>query len=384
MIRAVDFLEHVADKVALFNEVYRLLAPGGLLLSQTPSTDGRGAFQDPTHCLDPATRVLMADLTWRQLGDVHTGDVLLGLDEHGRMGPAGSNKRRLLPTTVEACCAIRKDALRIVLEDGREIVASADHRFLWRGHASNTYWRTAGELQAGELLRQVIPPWGSSSYEDGWIGGMLDGEGSLRTRTDAQGQTTRAAPGGGTAVSIAQKHGPVYGRVVAYLRARDYHFTETEQRHAEVWRLNPGVVGRVNVSRTSEILRLLGQACPTRFPHDWWHGSYLSGSNGDGWIRIAAIEPIGERELIDIQTTTHTFIAEGLVTHNCAFYNEHSFWYYTDPRYQAYVPEVIARFQVSRLVTYFPTEWHEQNQIPYVCANLIALKDGAPRNGGLT
>ena len=67
-----------------------------------------------------------------------------------------------------------------------------------------------------------------------------------------------------------------------------------------------------------------------------------------------------------------------------AFYNEHSFWYYTDPRYQAYVPEVIARFQVSRLVTYFPTEWHEQNQIPYVCANLIALKDGAPRNGGLT
>ena len=49
VIRAVDFLEHVADKVALINELYRLLAPGGLLLSQTPSTDGRGAFQDPTH-----------------------------------------------------------------------------------------------------------------------------------------------------------------------------------------------------------------------------------------------------------------------------------------------------------------------------------------------
>ncbi len=49
VIRAVDFFEHVADKVALINELYRLLAPGGLLLSQTPSTDGRGAFQDPTH-----------------------------------------------------------------------------------------------------------------------------------------------------------------------------------------------------------------------------------------------------------------------------------------------------------------------------------------------
>jgi glycosyltransferase involved in cell wall biosynthesis len=67
-----------------------------------------------------------------------------------------------------------------------------------------------------------------------------------------------------------------------------------------------------------------------------------------------------------------------------AFYNEHSFWYYTEPQYRAYVPEVTARFQCSRLVTYFPSEWHEQNRIPYVCANLIALKDGAPRNGGPT
>ena len=35
----------------------------------------------------------------------------------------------------------------------------------------------------------------------------------------------------------------------------------------------------------------------------------------------------------------------------------------------------------SRLVTYFPTEWHEQHKIPYVCANLIAIKEG-PRQGG--
>ncbi len=32
------------------NEIYRILVPGGWLLSRTPSTDGRGAFQDPTHC----------------------------------------------------------------------------------------------------------------------------------------------------------------------------------------------------------------------------------------------------------------------------------------------------------------------------------------------
>lgn len=50
VIRAVDFLEHIPDKVHVIKEIYRVLAHGGMLLSMTPSTDGRGAFQDPTHC----------------------------------------------------------------------------------------------------------------------------------------------------------------------------------------------------------------------------------------------------------------------------------------------------------------------------------------------
>lgn len=49
VIRAFDFLEHLPDKIFTMNEIYRALVPGGWLLSNTPSTDGRGAFQDPTH-----------------------------------------------------------------------------------------------------------------------------------------------------------------------------------------------------------------------------------------------------------------------------------------------------------------------------------------------
>jgi len=65
-VRAFDFLEHVptcrdstcdhgADGMAgkcivgLMNELYRVLAPGGWIISCTPSTDGRGGFQDSTH-----------------------------------------------------------------------------------------------------------------------------------------------------------------------------------------------------------------------------------------------------------------------------------------------------------------------------------------------
>jgi len=49
VIRAVDFLEHVPDRIAVMNKIWELLAHGGMLLSMTPSTDGRGAWQDPTH-----------------------------------------------------------------------------------------------------------------------------------------------------------------------------------------------------------------------------------------------------------------------------------------------------------------------------------------------
>jgi len=64
-----------------------------------------------------------------------------------------------------------------------------------------------------------------------------------------------------------------------------------------------------------------------------------------------------------------------------AFYNENSFWYWVDDNYRRYVPEIKVNFQVSQLFTHFPSEWHKTHNIPYVCANLIAIKEG-PRQGG--
>lgn len=49
VIRAQDALEHLSDPVFTMQEIHRVLAPDGILLSATPSTDGRGAWQDPTH-----------------------------------------------------------------------------------------------------------------------------------------------------------------------------------------------------------------------------------------------------------------------------------------------------------------------------------------------
>lgn len=49
VFRAQDALEHMKDPLNTMKEIYRCLAPYGWLLVEVPSTDGRGAFQDPTH-----------------------------------------------------------------------------------------------------------------------------------------------------------------------------------------------------------------------------------------------------------------------------------------------------------------------------------------------
>jgi glycosyltransferase involved in cell wall biosynthesis len=49
LFRAHDALEHLSDTIHVMKEAHRCLAPKGWFLTFTPSTDGRGAFQDPTH-----------------------------------------------------------------------------------------------------------------------------------------------------------------------------------------------------------------------------------------------------------------------------------------------------------------------------------------------
>lgn len=50
-VRASHFIEHIPQPkvIKTFNEIYRILVPGGMFEINVPPTTGRGAFCDPTH-----------------------------------------------------------------------------------------------------------------------------------------------------------------------------------------------------------------------------------------------------------------------------------------------------------------------------------------------
>jgi O-antigen biosynthesis protein len=64
-----------------------------------------------------------------------------------------------------------------------------------------------------------------------------------------------------------------------------------------------------------------------------------------------------------------------------SFWNQNSFWYWTDPNYQKHLG-VQCPWQDTCTNTWFPSDWHRANNIPVVVSHLLALKDG-PRFHGL-
>lgn len=60
-----------------------------------------------------------------------------------------------------------------------------------------------------------------------------------------------------------------------------------------------------------------------------------------------------------------------------SFYNENSFWYYTRQEQAKYINTPV-KFQNQRLVTFYPTEWHQKHLISYVKADLMKFDGRVP------
>src|ERR1035437_3334597 len=258
-------------------------------------------------CHSPSMRVLLADRRWVPIGTLQVGDELVSVDENAPNLGKG-HRRKMRRARVEAVREVFDDAFRITLENGVKLIATGPHRYLCKIRGGEgPVWRTVYKMKVGDEIRALADPWGDTSIEDGWFGGLLDGEGSMRQK-----------PEGGFELCVSQVPGAVLDRARTYLNDRGYTFREDiDTRQPGVTsKLGKKPVHKLVLSRTGQAFRLLGQTRPTRFINQsWWEDHNLLG-DGSSWRTVVAIEELPKQRMIDIQTSTKTFICEGVVSHN--------------------------------------------------------------------
>lgn len=141
----------------------------------------RGCSHACTYCLSGDTPILMADARTKQLADVRAGDRIYGTVREGAY-------RRFATTEVLAHWPTVKPAYRVTLQDGTELIASGDHRFLtdrgWKhvtgrmnGAGRRPYLTAGNELMGTGAF--APPPDKMLEYRRGYLCGMIRGDAHL-------------------------------------------------------------------------------------------------------------------------------------------------------------------------------------------------------------
>lgn len=140
----------------------------------------RGCSHACIYCLGGDTRVLMADGSAREIAEIRVGDRIYGTARQGRY-------RRYVKTKVLAHWSVIKRAYRITLEDGTELIAGGDHRFLsergWKFVADNPSGVSRAHLTTGNKLIGTggfaPPPSQNEEYRAGYLCGVIRGDGTV-------------------------------------------------------------------------------------------------------------------------------------------------------------------------------------------------------------
>lgn len=152
----------------------------------------RGCEHGCVYCVWGETPVLMADGTTRALARLEAGDEIYGTLRDGFY-------RRYVKTSVLAHWETEKPAYRITLEDGTELIAGGDHRFLTlRGWKFVTGARYGRERRPHITVNDKVLGIGglgsrsdaSSEYQLGYLCGIIRGDGHLATHDYARKDRT--------------------------------------------------------------------------------------------------------------------------------------------------------------------------------------------------
>lgn len=252
-------------------------------------------------CVAPETPVLKADLNYIHAGDLKLNDELVGFDENVVDG-----KRRLFkPSVVTEIKQLELDCIEIETEDGLKTISSTDHPWLTRSGSSHS-WSLTKNLHLGSRILSLGVPWKrENSWEAGYLSGILDGEGTCGDSKIQFTQQNNACFKSSCEIldnfGISYNVYPKNVSIDGYEECYDIRLFE----------------GNVDRKLLYETLSLLGKIRPERLieekSYKIWIGKSVQIAKD---VKVVGLKYIGKKILSGFTTSTSTFIANGMLTHN--------------------------------------------------------------------
>jgi DNA repair photolyase len=254
----------------------------------------RGCSHACSYCLWGNTLVLLGDGRTREIRHLRPGDQVFGTVRRGHY-------RRYVRTEVLDHWMVRKPAYRVTLEDGTELITSADHRFLTGRGWKHVIGAESGPMQRphltlnGKLMGTGAfeePPVETRDYKRGYLCAMVRGDGylSMRLRERSNGRLGQQK----NQFRLALVDFEALARTQCYLdelrvETRSFRFAARSERRHEMHAI--GATSRFAVKAISQLI-----AWPRRTTIDWYKGFLAGifdaeGTFSCGVVRIANSDP---------------------------------------------------------------------------------------------
>lgn len=250
-------------------------------------------------CVVPETPVLRADLRWVPAGNLMPGDRVVAFDEE----LSGSKFRT---ATVIHNVPGPKDCYEVVTSEGT-VTATYDHKWVVRNHRGNRVWVETKDLDPQKhVILSIGAPEQRDLYDTGYVAGLYDGEGCLTFTPNARTDNPNCR------LIFSQKPGLVMDEVERILKEREYKVGQ-QVRSGSALNLNlgGGMLGIIRFLAEFRPKRLLEHS---RLSELWDNRSMRSVTFRSA--RVLSVTPVGPQIVSGIETTTGTFIANGLLSHN--------------------------------------------------------------------
>jgi hypothetical protein len=256
-------------------------------------------------CVAFGMRVLRSDWQWVPVEKIVAGDRLIAVDEEVVPGLDGyrGRGRRYRTAHVSAAVPAPRQCVEIEFDDGFRFTCTRTHPLLgsrYDGHPRK--WMKAGDLRAGDRIGYYLPTWDEDrSHDAGWLAGIYDGEGSMFYNGSRRAEWTNA---GG--LVVAQKAGPVLDKIKRLLDARGFKYRSSSGTSSAV---HLEILGGF-----AEQARFLGSVRPLRLLPKLRHENRYMRALRERIV--VAVRDVGERTVMLLETTEHTYMSEGMASHN--------------------------------------------------------------------